>query len=178
MTARHRLALALCALGSSGCLHAHTGPLLGYSPAQGVALGWEGGAGIGPFSANLGTEVRPFGDPVMEVYAAGEPALAVPLGYDPNPPSYPDLSLSAGGTAALTLDNHGQSGAMAGGFVGAPWVLSGGDCRDRAVTTLSISIGVHVFIDDDAKPWTVYATPKLGTLVACPDLRYSGSFRQ
>lgn len=172
-----RLAIALSALGSAGCLYAQTGPLVGYSTAQGPMVGWEGGAGGGPLAGKLGAEVRPFGDRVTDFYFAGEPAFALPLRTRGNFRTYPDLYLSFGGTAGLSVDEHGQRAALVGGFAGVPWIRSG-DCRDDWVDTLSVSLGVHGFFTRGAPEWTVYATPKVGKLGDCLDLRLRGSFRQ
>jgi hypothetical protein len=139
---------------------------MGYSPTQGLALGWEGGAGASFVSATLGTEVRPFGDRVAKFYVAGEPALAVPLPTSNASTQYPDRYVSAGASAGFSVDEHG-TGYLAGGFIGVPWIRSG-DCRDEWVPTASISVGVHVFVDAKTPEWTVYATPKLGTLGECP----------
>lgn len=166
-----RLALALSVLGCAGCLHAQTGPIVGYSLGQGPMIGWEGGAAAGPLGFTLGGEVRPLGEQVMEFYLAGAPAVAVPLNWDPDATGdYRELFLSTGGTLGFSLDEHRVRSALIGGWVGVPWIESG-DCRDEWVTTASVSVGIHVFIDRGPAQWTVYATPKLGVLGDCPDFR-------
>lgn len=171
MTTAIRLALVCCVLGSSGCWHAQTGPLLGFSPQQGVAVGWEGGGGAGVLNGTLGSEVRPFGERMMELYVVGEPSLTLPLDdHDPSP-HYPDRYLSLGVSAGYAVDERGAGTPLKGGWIGVPWVRAG-DCRDRWVPTASISVGVHVFLDPIAPAWTLYAAPKLGMIGNCPDWRF------
>ena len=163
-----RVAIVFCLVGAGGCFHAQTGPLVGYSPGQGPMVGWEGGAGYSLLSGKLGAELRPFGDRVAELYVAGEPALALQL---PNGADWRNgMYLSAGGTVGLSVDEHGTGGALAGGFIGVPW-LRGGDCRDEWVSSASVSVGVRVFVLRDEPQWTVYAAPKLGVVGKCADLR-------
>ncbi len=170
-----RISLALivpvvCASSASGCLHAQTGPILGYTAGEGVALGWEGGAGAGVLNATLGGEVRPLGAPVLELYAAGEPSLTAPLRYQQSSPGYPDLFLSIGATGGFAVDEHGTGSPLVGGWLGVPWTW-GGDCREHWLPTASLSLGVHVFLGRSALQWTVYVSPKLGLAGDCPDLR-------
>jgi hypothetical protein len=166
-----RLALALSVLGSAGCLHAQTGPTIGFSPGQGAMVGWEAGAAAGPLGGTLGGEFRPLGEKVMELYVAVGPAVAAPLNYEAHATrDYRELFLSTGGTIGLSLDEERATSPLVGGWVGVPWIESG-DCRDDWVRTASISAGVHLFFDPGAVQWTVYVTPKLGTLGECPDFR-------
>jgi hypothetical protein len=144
--------------------------MVGLSPRQGLALGWEGGAGAGLLNATLGAELRPFGDRVAEFYALGEPSITLPIQDLDSSTHYPDRYLSIGASAGFAVDEHGSAMPLTGGWIGVPWVRAG-DCRDRWVPTASISIGVHVFIDSDAADWTLYAAPKFGTIGNCPDSR-------
>jgi hypothetical protein len=167
MRAFLRCVLAICAAGAAGCVHAQAGPLFGVSN-HGPVVGFEAGAGVGMLSGSFGVEVRPLGERVASFYAAGEPAIAVPVGGDrlDQPPS---TFLSGGGTIGGAVDEHGDSSLLAGGWGAVPWIVSG-DCRSSAASA-SVSIGVHVFIDGDAPVWTVYGSPKLGVIQDCPDFR-------
>lgn len=170
MRAVIRLVLAFGVLAGSGCLHAQTGPIVGVSLKQGPVVGWEAGAGAALLGATLGTELRPFGDQVAELYIAAEPAVALPLHTSVSSSGTPAQFVSLGGSAGLAVDQHGVGSHMTGGFGGAAWIRSG-DCRERWIPTASVSVGVQVFIGDEDPDWTVYATPKLGALGSCPDFR-------
>ena len=160
-----RFALAACSIGCSGCLHAQTGPLVGYTPGQGVMVGWEGGAGAGPAGATLGAEVRPFGEALAKFYLAFEPGIAVPV-QENSSAHYPDYYATVGGSGGIAIDEHGALAPVLGAWLGGLG-LHGGDCRERWVQTFSISLGFHLFLDRPERQWTVYATPKFGTAGEC-----------
>ena len=146
--------------------------MVGFSSTQGAVAGWEAGAGAALLGASIGTELRPFGDQVAEFYIAAEPAIAVPLEVPDSSTRVPAPFIGLGGSAGFAVDENGAGSHLSGGFAGAAWIMAE-DCRERWVPTASISIGVHVFIEDQASEWTLYATPKLGTLGGCPDLRHA-----
>lgn len=165
-----RFAFAACAIASSSsCLHAQTGPLVGFTPKQGVTVGWEGGAGAGFAGATLGAELRPFGEALTKFYLAFEPGIAVPVHEGS---SNFDYYASGGGSGGIAIDERGAAAPVMGGWLGGLW-MQDGECIDRWIRTLSISVGIHIFFDSPERQWTVYATPKFGTVGHCPDLRIS-----
>ncbi|HKP55272.1 MAG TPA: hypothetical protein VJV78_01050 [Polyangiales bacterium] len=145
-------------------MHAQTGPLIGYTPGQGVMVGWEGGAGAGFAGAALGAEVRPFGEALTKFYLAFEPGFAVPV--HENSSTRTEYFASSGGTGGVAIDERGSVAPVLGAWLGGV-SLQGGDCHERWARTFSISVGFHMFLDRPEREWTVYATPKLGTVGEC-----------
>jgi hypothetical protein len=164
-----RCVLAISAVGAGGCVHAQTGPLIGVSN-YGPVVGMEAGAGVGVLSGSFGAEVRPWGERIASFYFAGEPGLAVPVGGHRLDERFSTF-VSGGGTLGYSVDERGQGATLIGGWGAVPWIVSG-DCRGSA-SAASISGGVHVFFGDDEPIWTVYASPKLGVINDCPDLRFN-----
>jgi hypothetical protein len=152
-----------------GCFQGGTGPVVGVSPA-GPAVGWEGAVGYGPLQGAAGVSLRPLGGERWgSVYAAAEPAVALPVTTDASTVA---LGLGVAGGGHLS-SGSGGAGPYAGGFL----ALTRSDdglrvCERRTMPTMSVTVGARFFVDGagSAGLWEGYFSPKLGFVSDCADL--------
>lgn len=160
----------LAALACQGCVHAGTGPMIGYSPSQHLLVGWEGTAGLGPAKVAAGGSLRPLGTSPASLYVAAEPAVAVPVqDFDR------DSNLATlGGTFGLGTNVGRGPGAVVGLWGGGTVWTNDANCSYDHKNWVSVVIGFRSFgiVDEpDERIWEIYASPKVGTVWDCPRLK-------